>query len=68
MELKGQITEFIYKNDSNSYTVAELEKEDGNSIVVVGYMTFIEEGDTLKIIGKMVTHQEYGEQQDRPQR
>ena len=62
MELKGQITEFIYKNDSNSYTVAELEKEDGNSIVVVGYMPFIEEGDTLKIIGKMVTHQEYGEQ------
>ena len=27
-----------------------------------GYLPFIEEGDTLKIIGKMVIHQEYGEQ------
>ena len=26
MELKGQITELIYKNDSNSYTIAEFEK------------------------------------------
>ena len=62
MELKGQIIEFIYKNDSNSYTIAEFEKDDGDSLTIVGYLPFIEEGDTLKIIGKMVTHQEYGEQ------
>ena len=62
MELKGQIVEFIYKNDSNSYTIAEFEKEDGNFLTIVGYLPFIEEGDTLKVVGKMVTHQEYGEQ------
>ena len=62
MELKGQITELIYKNDSNSYTIAEFEKEDGDSLTIVGYLPFIEEGDSLKVIGKMVTHQEYGEQ------
>ncbi|MBR1540896.1 MAG: AAA family ATPase [Clostridia bacterium] len=62
MELKGQIVEFIYKNDSNSYTIAEFEKEDGSSLTIVGYLPFIEEGDTLKVVGKMVTHQEYGEQ------
>lgn len=62
MELKGQILEFIYKNDSNSYTIAEFEKSDGDYLTIVGYLPFIEEGDTLKIVGKMVTHQEYGEQ------
>ena len=62
MELKGQITEFIYKNDSNSYTIAEFEKDNGDSLTIVGYLPFIEEGDTLKVFGKMVTHQEYGEQ------
>ena len=62
MEIKGQILEFIYKNDSNSYTIAEFEKDDGDFLTIVGYLPFIEEGDTLKLIGKMVTHQEYGEQ------
>ena len=62
MEIKGQINEFIYKNDSNSYTIAEFEKNDGEVLTVVGYLPFIEEGDTLKLVGKMVTHQEYGEQ------
>lgn len=62
MEVKGQIVEVIYKNDSNSYMVAELEKDDGELLTIVGYLPFIEEGDTLKLFGKMVVHQEYGEQ------
>ena len=62
MEIKGQIIEFIYKNDSNSYSIAELEQDNGDFLTVVGYLPFIEEGDTLKLIGKMVVHQEYGEQ------
>ena len=35
MEIKGQIHEIIYINDSNSYTIAEFEKEDGETITVV---------------------------------
>lgn len=62
MEVKGQIVEVIYKNDSNSYMVAELEKDNGELLTIVGYLPFIEEGDTLKLFGKMVVHQEYGEQ------
>ena len=62
MEIKGQIIEFIYKNDSNSYSIAELEQDNGDFLTVVGYLPFIEEGDTLKLFGKMVVHQEYGEQ------
>ncbi len=62
MELKGQLTEIIYRNDSNSYTIANFEKEEGDNLTIVGYLPFIEEGDTLKLIGKTVVHQEYGEQ------
>ena len=61
MELKGQIEEIIYQNDSNSYTIAVLETEE-NIVTIVGYLPFITIGDTLKVQGKMVVHQEYGEQ------
>ena len=61
MELKGELTEIIYQNELNSYTVAELSTDKGD-IVIVGYLPFINVGDTLKITGKLVIHQDYGEQ------
>ena len=61
MEITGEITDIIYQNELNSYTVAEFETKDGN-ITIVGYLPFISVGDTLKLIGKIVTHQDYGEQ------
>ena len=63
MELKGHIEEFIYQNESNSYSIAVFVLESGLEVVtVVGYLPFIAVGDTLKLTGKMVVHQEYGEQ------
>ncbi len=62
MELKGQIEEFIYQNESNSYSIAVFSTEDQDILTVVGYLPFISAGDTLKLEGKMVVHQEYGEQ------
>ena len=65
MELQGQIVNIVYRNESNSYTVADFETEtNGKSEImpIVGYLPFVEEGDTLKLFGKMVVHQEYGEQ------
>lgn len=35
MEIKGQILEIIYRNDSNSYTIAEFEKENAESLTIV---------------------------------
>ncbi|MCL2383091.1 MAG: ATP-dependent RecD-like DNA helicase [Oscillospiraceae bacterium] len=61
MELKGHIEEIIYQNEVNSYTVAELHTSS-DSVMIVGYLPFINKGDTLKLFGKYVTHQEYGEQ------
>ena len=61
MEIVGQITEIIYQNESNCYTVAEFTMEN-EITTVVGYLPFINKGDSLKLFGKFVTHQDYGEQ------
>ena len=61
MEITGQITEIIYQNEINCYTVAELTMEK-EITTVVGYLPFINKGDTLKLFGKYVSHQDYGEQ------
>ena len=63
MEITGQLINIIYQNDANSYTIAEFEPENlKRELTIVGYLPFVEEGDTLKIVGKMVVHQDYGEQ------
>jgi len=61
LEITGEIKEIIYQNEINSYTVAEFET-DKEEITIVGYLPFINVGDTLKLVGKIVTHQDYGEQ------
>ena len=61
MEITGQIEEIIYQNESNGYTVCTVDIEE-KIITAVGYLPFITIGDTLKLIGKYVNHQEYGEQ------
>ena len=62
MEIKGQIEEIIYQNEVNGYCIASFVKDDNELLTVVGYLPFINAGDTLKLQGKMVIHQEYGEQ------
>lgn len=62
MELTGVVEEFIYQNESNSYTIAVFMSDDNELYTVVGYLPFIVEGDNLKITGKWVNHPEYGEQ------
>ena len=61
MEIKGQIIDIIYSNEINGYMVAEFKTEE-DTIVVTGYLPFIENGDSLKLVGKYVTHPDYGEQ------
>ena len=61
MELTGEVGAIIFKNEINSYTIAEFETEEEITIIV-GYLPFIVSGDTLKVIGKFVEHKEYGRQ------
>ena len=60
-EIEGVLTEIIYQNEINSYTVGIFETEE-EQITVVGYLPFISKGDTLKLLGKFVEHKDYGEQ------
>ena len=61
MEIKGEIKEFIFQNEINSYTIAVFQTETEET-TVVGYLPFITIGDSLKLEGKFVEHQEYGRQ------
>lgn len=59
MELIGQIEDIIYKNEINSYTIAGFTTEE-ETTTVVGYLPFVNPGDTLKLVGKYVEHKDYG--------
>lgn len=61
LEIKGQISEIIYQNEINSYKIAEL-KTDKELITIVGYLPFINKGDSLKLVGNFVNHPDYGRQ------
>ena len=50
MELQGQVEGIIYQNEANSYTIANLDT-DNEEITIVGYLPFIREGDTLRVMG-----------------
>ncbi len=61
MEITGVIQDVIYKNEINGYLIASFETEEENT-TVVGYLPFINVGDSLKLIGKFVEHKDYGRQ------
>ena len=61
MEIKGQISEIIYQNEVNSYTIAEFETDE-ELTTIVGYLPFINNGDSLKLVGNFVNHPDYGRQ------
>lgn len=59
--VEGIIQDIIYTNEANGYTVCEI-KSGTDMVTAVGYMPFINEGETIKASGKWVSHQDYGEQ------
>lgn len=61
IELEGEVESVIYRNDVNSYLIANLETQE-ELLTIVGYMPFVDVGDSLKVIGNYVEHKEYGTQ------
>ena len=41
MEIKGQIEEFIYQNEANSYTIAVFSTDENEVLTIVGHLPFI---------------------------
>lgn len=60
-EIKGTVERITYRNESNSYTVAEV-RTDTKSVTVVGIMPFLAEGDEAVFCGEYTVHPSYGEQ------
>lgn len=60
-EIKGTVKRITYRNESNSYTVAEV-LTDGKSQTVVGILPFLTEGDEAVFYGEHTVHPSYGEQ------
>mgnify|MGYP003290453144 CR=1 FL=1 len=58
---EGRITEIIYSNCTNGYTVCVVENDD-ETITATGCMPYLAENDDVKLSGKWVTHPEYGRQ------
>ena len=61
MEIKGEVTDIIYQNEVNSYTIAVFETNEEET-TIIGYLPFVKSGDTLKVEGKFVEHKDYGRQ------
>lgn len=61
MEIKGHVENFIYQNEVNGYSICLFDIGE-ELITIVGYLPFVNVGDTLKLNGNYVVHQEYGQQ------
>lgn len=61
LELEGKLTEIIFQNESNGYTVGKMETE-GEEITLVGCMPTLKEGEHLQVKGAWIIHPMYGEQ------
>jgi exodeoxyribonuclease V alpha subunit len=61
IDLTGNVTDIIFKNEANGYLVCVLKTKEGE-ITVVGNLPFVNEGDRIKVTGYRVQHRDYGEQ------
>ena len=60
-DISGTVERITYRNQSNSYTVAEV-KLPGETVTVVGMLPFLTEGDCAVFYGEYTVHPTYGRQ------
>ncbi|MGB9679528.1 MAG: ATP-dependent RecD-like DNA helicase [Thermoanaerobacteraceae bacterium] len=61
VDIEGTVEEIIFKNEQNGYAVVEFSTEN-LLFTAVGYMPFVNIGETLKIHGEWIEHPDYGQQ------
>lgn len=59
--IEGMIESIIYRNDANGYTVCEMT-HGMETVTLVGYMPFTNEGEFMRATGTWTSHPDYGEQ------
>ena len=60
--ISGTITEIIYTNEENGYTVCEIDSESEGQFTATGYLPYISEGESIELFGSWTNHPDYGEQ------
>ncbi|MGI6721619.1 MAG: ATP-dependent RecD-like DNA helicase [Anaerovoracaceae bacterium] len=61
IEMRGTITDIIFHNDQNGYTIAVMETED-EQLTIVGHLPSCNTGRSYLIRGDFTVHKKYGEQ------
>ena len=61
MELKGSVTDIIFRNEENGYSVIELACK-GRLLTAVGKFPPVTEGQELELEGRYVINRQFGEQ------
>ncbi len=59
--LSGKIDKIIYRNKENGYTVLEIENDSG-SVIAVGLLSSLGEGQHITATGKYISSPKYGNQ------
>ena len=60
--LEGMVTQIVYRNEANGYTVMELMTDDGEELTAVGYSPMLGQGERVQLEGEFTMHREYGPQ------
>ena len=60
-KLEGMISDIVFKNEDNGYTIAHLANSD-NEVVIVGCMPTLSVGESIEVEGKWTNHKTYGTQ------
>ena len=59
--LEGMISDIVFKNDDNGYTIAHLANSN-SEVVIVGCMPTLSVGESIEVEGKWINHKTYGTQ------
>jgi exodeoxyribonuclease V alpha subunit len=59
--IEGMISDIVFKNEDNGYTIAHLVNSD-NEVVIVGCMPTLSVGESIEVEGKWINHKTYGAQ------
>ncbi len=61
-QLEGYIDHIRFRNETNGYTVLDLETDDGETITLTGIFSSVESGQYIQVEGEHTRHPEYGDQ------
>ena len=62
IEITGTVETIIFTNETNGYTVCELDTGDAEPVTVVGIMPYLAPGEVVRAFGVWQTHASYGKQ------